>query len=158
MDADIASADVIIRGYPFDHMLFRHPDKAKRGLKTMSKLPEPRGVIDVDAVGCSLTLIKTSLFKKVEKPYFVTGPETNTEDIYFCVKARKAYPECTIKADTSIVCPHILWEETISSFNKKHYKKYHESMYGKPRKKIDEAMWRGKDYLTMVERVVARAV
>lgn len=154
MDADIASADVCVRGYPFNHMLFRkgRTKSTRGGLYPMAKLPSPRGVIDVDAVGCSLTLIKTSLFKKVPPPFFVTGPTTNTEDIYFCCKARHVDPETTIKADTSIICQHILWEESIGSNNKAAFKRYHEALFGKP--KPNEADWRGDVYLTDARKVV----
>lgn len=150
-DADIIAADVMIRGYPFNHMLFQW-NEDKTGLTTMEDVPEPRGVIDIGAVGCSLTLIKTSVFLRTPQPYFVTGPETNTEDIYFCLRAAKAIPDLTIKADTRIICPHVLWEETISSHNRKHYKEYYERQFGIPEKETQD---RGDDYLERVEKVMA---
>lgn len=154
MDADIASADVIIRSWPFHHMLFHWGKGAKsKGLYSMPKLPNPRGVIDVAAVGNSLTLYKTSLLKKVPTPHFVTGTN-NTEDIYFCVRAQEAMEaageKIKIQADTSIICHHILWEETISSYNKKHFKRYQELQFGfgKPEESDD----RGESYLAKVEK------
>lgn len=149
--ADIVAADVMIRGYPFNHMLFKW-DKKKEGLLPMKTVPEPRGIINVGAVGCSLTLIKTSVFRSIPPPYFVTGPTTNTEDIYFCLRAGKCIPDLTIKADTRIVCPHVLWEETISSHNRKYYKEYFEKQY--PEVLNRETEDRGNGYLKMVKGVV----
>lgn len=149
--ADIVAADVMIRGYPFNHMLFRW-NRNKTGLLPMKKVPEPRGLINVGAVGCSLTLIKTSVFKQTPKPYFVTGPTTNTEDIYFCLRAAKSIPNLKIKADTRIICPHILWEETISSYNRKLYKQYYEQQF--PEACKQETADRGNEYLKMVKGVI----
>lgn len=123
-DADIVAGDVFIRGYPFNHMLFRYTDEEKLSLLPLREVEE--GLIDVDAVGFSLCLIKVSLLKKLARPYFVTGL-TNTEDIYFCYKASKAYPEVIIKADTTIKCAHILWDEVISPYNVDDYRKYYEA-------------------------------
>jgi len=149
LDTDIAAGDVIIRGYPFQHMLFQYTDKTKRGLKPIKKLNGKRGRLNgLGAVGCSLTLIKTSLIKQLPKPYFVTGPETNTEDIYFCVKAKQVVSSCTIAADTSIVCSHILWEEVIDSINKDNYKKYYEAQYPELKRKPPRGGDRGNEYLT----------
>src|SRR6266849_1962392 len=154
LDADIAAGDVLIRGYPFAHMLFQYTDKTKKGLKPMLSLPRERGRLDgLGAVGCSLTLIKTSLIKQMVKPYFVTGPDTNTEDIYFCIKATQCVPLCTIAADTSIVCSHILWEEVIDSINKKNYKKYYEVQYPELKKK-QKGEDRGLDYLKQMKQVM----
>jgi hypothetical protein len=152
LDADIASADVIIRSYPFDHMLFYWSGKHKEGLTAFKKLPEPRGPLDIGACGFSLCLIKVGLLKRILPPYFVTGPHSNTEDIYFCCKAKKIYPEVTVRADTSIICSHILWHETIDSFNKKAYTRYWEAINGKPEKEIDN---RGPRYLAMTKEALS---
>ena len=123
--ADIAAGDVIIRGYPFDHMCFRYVGKKKETLRAMSKYPKNSTVIDVDAVGFSLCLIKRELLEKVPEPFFITGTN-HTEDVYFCLKARDFAPDCTIRVDTQLTCGHILWPEVISSWNKKLYKQYFE--------------------------------
>lgn len=121
-DADIIAGDVMIRGYPFDHMCFEFVEGGK-GLKSMAEIPE--GIFDVGAVGFSLCLIKVDLLRKLPKPYFVTGI-SNTEDIYFCVKAKQFLPETTIKVDASIQCAHILWDETISIHNRGIFQEYYE--------------------------------
>ncbi len=145
--ADIACGDVLIRGYPFNHMIFRY-NKDKTGLLQMPSIPKKLGPILVDAVGFSLCLIKTSLIREVPKPYFVTGV-SNTEDIYFCIKARDKFPDCRIICDTSIQCGHILWSEIIDPLNKKNYTKYHDAQFGKP---IDnsEINFRGENYYNLV--------
>jgi hypothetical protein len=125
-EADIAAGDVLIRGYPFDHMCFRWTADDKKVMKALPDYGEETGlVIDVDAVGFSLCLIKRELFQKVSAPYFITGLN-HTEDVYFCLKARDADPGCTIVVDTTLKCGHILWSEIISSHNKKDYKEYFE--------------------------------
>jgi hypothetical protein len=127
-DADIAAGDVIIRGYPFDHMCFRYTTKDKKQMKALPAYPKNSTIIDVDAVGFSLCLIKTSLIKQVPPPYFITGLN-HTEDVYFCLKARDAVPECSIRVNTQLQCGHILYPEVISSSNKKNYKKYIEKQF-----------------------------
>lgn len=127
-DADVAAGNVIIRGYPFENMWFKYTDAEKKDMRPMpdANLPETPGLIDVDAVGFSFCLIKVDALRKLPAPFFVTGL-TNTEDIYFCLKLKDAFPEAIIKVDTSLGCAHILWNETISSANKLEYKKYYET-------------------------------
>jgi hypothetical protein len=156
LDADIAAGDVIIRGYPFDHMLFRYTDKAKKSLKPLKTLPKPLGPIPVDAVGFSFCLIKVSLLKRVGIPHFITGP-TNTEDIYFCLKAKIQVPDAVIKADTTVTCGHILWNEVIDSTNKKNYKAYMERQFPELLDKPNEAGDRGTTYAKKVQETVARS-
>lgn len=154
LDADIAAGDVLIRGYPFDHMLFKYIGKDNTKLLPMSKVPHKLGPIKVDAVGFSFTLIKVSLLKKVFKPFFITGP-TNTEDIYFCLKAKKLVPSCTIMADTSIRCGHILWNEIINAQCKDNYKKYLEVQYPEyAAKPLDQQGDRGDEYVKEVKKTI----
>lgn len=153
-NADIVAGDVCIRGYPFNHMLFRWKNKKHDALLPMANLPAERGVIDVDAVGFSLCLIKTEFLLKMNAPFFITGV-TNTEDIYFCLKAKQQFPDLTIKAETSIQCMHILWDAVIGSPNKKAMKKYYEFEHPelKNQKTHDD---RGKGYEIMVKGAFGR--
>ena len=123
--AGIAAANVIIRGWPFNHMFFVHPKGDKGKLDFVKDIPkEYRGkVMPVDAVGFSCCLIEVALLKKLNKPYFITGPN-NTEDIYFCMKVRDKFPSERILVDTSIECGHILSAEVIDESNLKNYRKY----------------------------------
>lgn len=151
--ADIVAGDVLIRGYPFNHMLFKW-DKSHTGLYQMPNVPKKLGLIDVDAVGFSLCLIKTDLLKRLTKPYFLTGPN-NTEDIYFCLKAQEEYKQVKIKADTRIKCGHLLWDEVISPDNKENYANYYRKQF--PADTIDQtrdAKWRGANYIKVVHSVV----
>lgn len=155
-NVDAVSADVIIRGYPFEHMLFKHPENDPDGLVTIKDLPPPdspeRGFLKLDALGFSCTLIKTEVFRKMSRPFFVTGIN-NTEDIYFFVRLRERCPETTIAADTSVICGHILWNEIISSDNKELYKKYFEEQY-KPEKKPESEEGGGGDRGTTYLKIV----
>lgn len=136
-NADIVAGDVLIRGYPFNHMAFRYPliadrfDLEGKSLKAIEKWSEDElgGVVDVDAVGFSLCLIKVKLLKRVPEPWFLTGPR-NTEDIYFCVKAKLFEQSTSIKVCSNVICEHILWAETISATNREEYKKYMERQFG----------------------------
>ena len=152
-DGDIVAGDVLIRGYPFDHMMFRYTDDEKHNLKSMANLPVEEllvsQVLPVDAVGFSFCLIRVDLLKKIPKPYFITGPQ-NTEDIYFCLKAKKFVPDCTIKVDASQICAHILWNEAIDMRNREHYKGYYEKAFPESLPRDDFAD-RGQEYLDMVK-------
>ena len=123
-DADISAGDVIIRGWPFDHMVFKYFNK-KKDLKAVAKAG--KGIEDVAAVGFSMCLIKRTLLEKLPEPYFLTCPNS-TEDIYFCLKSRDYIKDCTIKINWKLECGHILWPEIISNKNRDLYKKYMEAL------------------------------
>jgi hypothetical protein len=69
----------------------------------------PEGVITVDAIGFAATLIDSSVFKKIEYPYFkyVEYPNRTvlSEDLYFCDQLRRG--GISIKCDTSLKITHI---------------------------------------------------
>ncbi len=123
-DADIAAAKVVIRGYPFDWMIFKNRGGTVQNphLFSCPDLPD-EGIDPCDAVGFSFCLIKTSVLKSVQKPYFVTGVN-NTEDIYFCVKARQINPKLKIVCECSQLCGHILWPQVMDARNREAYKKF----------------------------------
>lgn len=161
-NADIAAGKVVIRGYPFDWMIFKRKGDNLFSCKT---LPE-RGVDPCDAVGFSFCLIKVSLLQKIptgNQPYFVTGLN-NTEDIYFCVRARQADPKCTIVCACDTLCGHILWPEVMDSRNRAAYTKYYEEMNPHVKKQYKEEEQkkkknhrgdRGLEYLRNVEEVIS---
>lgn len=72
-------------------------------------------LIEADAVGMGATLIKTSVFKKLKKPWFRTVPGYTedatsvlphmTEDIWFCDKVRDA--GIKVLVDTSLQAGHV---------------------------------------------------
>lgn len=158
-NADIACGPVVIRGYPFDWMTFKGKGD---GLFPMKTLPKT-GIVPVDAVGFSFCLIKRELLLKIPtdagKPYFVTGLN-NTEDIYFCVRARQAVPDCSIVVECSQRCGHILWPEVMNADNREHYRRYWEkcnpeavkqSKDADPRKKKQND--RGVNYLLAIKEM-----
>lgn len=154
LDADVAAGKVVIRGYPFDWMVFSPIDnEGVGGCNAYKELPE-EGIMDVGAVGFSFCLIKTEVLKKMAAPYFVTGA-TWTEDIYFCLKAKQANPELTVKVDCSVDCGHILWPETMNSTNRTAYMKYMEEINPELKARaIKQEIDRSMDYLKQVEERV----
>ena len=168
-DADIAAADVLIRGLPFDHMAFIGDKNG--GLHTIQDtaplVKKAKSlVIPVDAVGFSLCLIKVDLLRKMTDPWFITGTQ-NTEDIYFCLKARQLDKNTSIKLDTRIQCGHILWHEVISMENRANYVKYQEAQYPHLKqermerervktKKTNSTGDRGVQYLKDIKKVTKR--
>lgn len=124
---DVVAGNVIIRGWPFDYMLFEwEEDENKQNLKSIKKIGEGtthNGVETIGAVGFSLCLIKVELLHKLAKPWFVTGPN-HTEDIYFCVRTQREHG-AIIKVDWDIICNHILWGEMVSHANRDAYRDYY---------------------------------
>jgi hypothetical protein len=151
-DVDIIAGWTLIRGYPFDNMFFTFGDE--RALGPAKGQDRDGKTLDVDAIGFSTALIKVDLLRKIPPPWFVTGP-TNTEDIYFCLKARQHVPNCTIKVDKSIETGHILGPEIIGPWNVREYKKYVEEcdplIMGSGIPYIEKNGDRGQEYLDMVE-------
>lgn len=150
-ESDIAAGKVCIRGYPFQYMVFTGKKEDSGGLYPMEKLPK-EGIADCGAVGFSFCLIKTSVLKSMPPPFFVTGVN-NTEDIYFCVRAKQANPNIKIAVNCALDCGHILWPEVISTANRDAYKKYFKELNPNcddPEPKLQEGD-RGSEYLKMVK-------
>lgn len=125
--ADIAAGKVCVRGYPFNYMAFK---KTKSGLEMMSELPK-KGIVNCDAIGFSFALIKVSLLKKVELPWFITTLNS-TEDVFFCHKARQIAPKCTIRVNCDCACGHILWPEIMIEENREAYINYFKTVNKTP--------------------------
>ena len=67
------------------------------------------GVFEIAACGMGCALIKSEVFRRLEYPHFfykeaLTSKDTVSEDIYFCMKARKA--GFKVWADSTIQCDH----------------------------------------------------
>ena len=132
-DGDCVAGWTIIRGYPFKNMFYRY--SAELNLVNVKDDELPDGsftesggeVISVDAIGFSCCLLKIETLKKVETPYFVTGPY-NTEDIYFCVKATRQVENFSIKVHLGVKTSHNLGAEYVDPLNKKAFKTYVETM------------------------------
>lgn len=129
-NADIAAGWTLIRGYPFKNMFFRYTDETKTNLENYPDsafVYDEFGNIPCDAVGFSCVLIKVDLLKKIQVPYFVTGPY-NTEDIYFCLKARLVEPDLKIVVDPRILTSHNLGAEYLDPLSRAAYKEYFEKV------------------------------
>lgn len=152
-EADIAAGRVCVRGWPFDYMTFNATEEDPDGMYIAHELPK-NGIVDCNAVGFSFALIKVDLIRRMEEPWFVTGTN-NTEDIYFCKRARTLDPNIKIKTNCDCQCGHILWPEVLSEHNRDAFKKYMVEMNpylatpSDPKKAID-ACHRGNNYLKMV--------
>ncbi len=129
--SDIAAGITLIRGYPYEPMLFGFTGRGKRGpiLSEYKDLVQKDGSIrraqGLDAVGFSCCLIKTSLLEKVEAPWFLTGPNF-TEDVFFCNRAREFKKNLTIAASNHVQTEHILGAESISPANREAAMRYDE--------------------------------
>ena len=159
-EKDIVAGWTIIRGWPFDNMFFKFQGteeqiQRKQRLEPLNGVERNSGILNVDAIGFSTALIKCDLLKKIPPPWFVTGP-TNTEDIYFCLKARQYVPECTIAVETSVETAHALGPEFIAPWNREDYKKYQLAQHPEIGDKVmasylDKSGDRGSKYLQMVQ-------
>lgn len=139
-NADIAAGWTLIRGYPFKNMFFRFADETKTNLENYpddSFKYDDNGNIPCDAVGFSCALIKVDLLKKIEVPYFVTGPY-NTEDIYFCLKARSVYSETSIVVDPRVLTSHNIGAEYLDPLGRAAYKEYFEKMEPQAKEMVEK--------------------
>jgi hypothetical protein len=148
---DVIAGWTIIRGHPFQNMFFKYEDVEKRKLMHLQKFKaDEEGLVEVDAVGFSYALIKCDLLKRVPPPWFLTGPY-NTEDIYFCIKAKEFVSNVSIFVDTTIKTWHLLGPELIGPDNRDNYKEYFERQF--PESCIEEnpSVDRGEDYLKEIK-------
>jgi len=141
-NADVAMALSFIRGYPFHVMAFiKNPEKSGELTYFDDLLEHPNfgGVVECEAIGFACALIKMSALKKVYPPYFITSTQS-TEDIYFCIKLKRAAQDVRIVVDTRVPTGHLLHPEMISLHNFKKMKAFHA-----PEKPVE--IDRGKEYL-----------
>lgn len=158
-DKDIVMAHTFIRGYPFHAMSFKDISEQKDNsrLEYFDEVldlvtPENKGVIDCAAVGFATVLIKTSLFKKIDPPYFITSA-TGTEDVYFCIRCKEEIPEgVSIAVDTRVPTGHLLDPEPVSVYNVENLRKYYEAQYNFTRDTTPRKD-RSENYLKAIESV-----
>jgi len=147
-NADIAQALTYIRSYPFNMMAFRNSENHKLDyFNNWQDFVDYQGNVECEAVGFACVLIKTSLFKKIQPPYFVTGVGV-TEDVYFCLKLRQSIEAnyLRIVVDTKVPTSHLLHPEGLNVFNREkllaHYAEENKHVNGKDR---------GEEYLDMAK-------
>lgn len=126
-ELDIIAALNYIRGYPFETMSFRYKEGTKHLENiTHEEVKDQQRVIPCDAIGTATCLIKVEVFKQVPGPWFITGPH-NTEDIYFCIKAKEYLPKLTIGTHCGVRTGHMLDPEVICVDTQPALKAYYES-------------------------------
>ena len=118
----------MIRSYPFRPMLFKYTRKDTASVYHMIGYDDYKehvkedGILNCDALGFSCVLIDTSILKKLEPPYFVTGPQ-NTEDVYFCHKVNTQHEMGRIFVNTRAVTGHVLDHYFVTPNNVEHLKR-----------------------------------
>jgi len=120
-------ANCLIRGYPYEPMIFRYADESKKALLKYVPTDEDRKqeVIQADAVGTACTVIHCELFKHMEEPWFLTG-KYHTEDVYFCVKAAAEVQGFSCWVDLTVEAGHLLNPFVLTSSNAPHLREFWE--------------------------------
>ncbi len=110
---DVVAGVTYIRGYPFNPMIFDFSEGREHCYmdEYPSRIAED-GLVYCDAVGFSCVLIRVELLKKLEPPYFLTGPNF-TEDVYFCKKAKMIFPSLEICVHPGVETAHGLGNDYI---------------------------------------------
>lgn len=107
---DVVAGLAFTRNPPYNPVLYQikegwDPIHKREYCTTNSIRAYPKDkLVECDAVGFGSVLIRTSVFKKMDPPYFMTSSGTG-EDILFCIKAKKA--GARIFMDTSTKLGHI---------------------------------------------------
>lgn len=125
---DIIAGVTLIRGYPFHPMIFNFTDPAYKKNSYVVDYQEKAGedgLLECDAVGFSCCLIKVEVLKNLIPPFFVTTPN-QTEDVYFCKKAKAQYPDLKIFADVNVKTGHLLGNDIIEPSNRLMWMKFEE--------------------------------
>lgn len=141
-DKDIVSGLYLNRNHPHSPVIFDYAcledGRASRRLLTEGE----QGLIEVEAAGFGFLLVKTEIFKFMEKPYVRTGEfhkDRRSEDISFCCRARKI--GIKIFCDLDCIIGHIgqmivwpvnnngVWDTGIDTYNSKIWNKTKELVH-----------------------------
>ena len=117
-NADIVAGLTYIRAYPFAPMFFKEiiRDGGLVGLGHywgFEDVTKVDGTVECYAVGTSLAIIRTSCFRDITPPYFVTGTN-HTEDVYFCAEVKRNNPAAKILVQTLCPTGHLLEPMVVS--------------------------------------------
>jgi hypothetical protein len=163
-NVDVVMALTYIRGYPFHPMCFIDRNREEKEITSLDfyddfeeHIDSETHMVEVDAIGCACVLIKTELIKKLEPPYFMTTPH-HTEDVYFCMKAKRTLGRNNvgIYVDCGVPTAHMGEKPAYSHLNVKYYRQLEESMdpnlikYKNLKGKQLPGGDRGDDYLKMI--------
>jgi GT2 family glycosyltransferase len=91
LDLDIVSGCIRTKKPPDLEIMLYKQDKEKH-FHALKSIDFTKKTIEVDGVGAGFLLIKKDMFYKIQRPWFQvhTLEETMTEDIEFCLRAKKA--------------------------------------------------------------------
>ena len=149
-DVHIMQAVAYIRGYPFDTMFFKFTDDEKHELKIFNDWQgkhDADGLVRGDATGCCATLIDCELLKLVPEPWFMTG-QKNTEDIYFCMKAREYVQDVGVYLDTTVEVGHLLERAILNTASRRMLTEIHEKY------NVDQLWQADKDFVNQAKNTV----
>lgn len=129
---DIVAGLAFTRNPPHDPVLYILREGYEDGKEYFQTWPvrnfPENALVQADAVGFHCVLIKTEVFKKIPRPWFMSTSPTG-EDILFCLEAGKHGAK--IFMDTSLECGHVGAPHIIA---KKDFERYNP-----PEKRIKEA-------------------
>lgn len=164
-NVDVVMALTYIRGYPFHPMFFICRDKEAKEIPSLDfyddfekNIDSKTHLVEVDAIGCACVLIKCDLIKKLEPPYFVTTPH-HTEDVYFCMKAKRTLGRNNVKiyVDCGVPTTHLGNKMEFNHQTVPHFKSFYESLNPEAKKFKDvrigqekESIDRGDAYLAQI--------
>lgn len=127
-DKDIIAGVTIIRGYPFHPMIFNFSEEYKDNNYVMNykdKADPETGLLECSAVGFSCCLIKVDLLRKMMPPFFITS-HNQTEDVYFCKRAKEQFPETSVFVDCTLHTGHILGSDIVEPNSVEQWRKFEE--------------------------------
>lgn len=134
-DYDIVAPLCVQRAEPYAPVVYKSEFKDIDGQTTFFNRPYvdvkeiKKGdiITDADAIGFGAAIVKTDLFKRVPRPWFMSTMPVG-EDITFCAKA-KALGKAKILVDTNIEAPHLKNREPVgfADYLKEKERKSHES-------------------------------
>lgn len=100
-DKAIVGVNYPNRRFPIHHTAFKKVDLETGGEHTkLHTTIEDTGLEVADAVGFGFLLMKTSVFGKMKYPWFVVDQKLG-EDVFFCVRAKKAGYKTFVDHDLS---------------------------------------------------------
>lgn len=89
-NSDICALKCFARHYPYQVTIYPKDKKLWDNYNTEQLNTPTSGYIPCELVGFGMTLIKRSVFQKLQPPFFVVDKDGEREDNYFCQKANEA--------------------------------------------------------------------
>jgi len=109
-DKDIVSGYYLMRNYPHKPILFSEALEDGRCRNMFPTNDVEPGLVPMVATGLGCCLIKTEVFKAMEKPWIRLGElETDhwCDDIGFFRRVRSTFPDLKMWCDLSVTCGHM---------------------------------------------------